>query len=84
MRARWHLWTGLIPVWVGEGDVVEGCPVGKDPFLSDEPVMVAPVAPLVVNVGEAFVRALRLIVVVRHLTGQRILTAVGWGAKDRG
>lgn len=81
---HWHLCAELIPVRVGEGNVVESCPLGKDPFLSDEPVMVAPVAPLVVNVGEAFVRALWLVIVIRHLPGQRILTtAVREGGSER-
>lgn len=59
----------LGPRGVGEGDVVETGPAGEDPLLSDEAVVVALAAPLVVDVGGALVGALRLVVVVGQVAG---------------
>lgn len=61
---------------MGEGDVVEAGPAGKDPLLGDEAVVVALAAPLIVDVGCALIRALWLVVVV----GQ----AAGWGPAAAG
>lgn len=67
----------LGPCGVGEGDVVEAGPAGKDPFLSDEAVVVAPAAALVVDVGRALVGALWLVVVVGQAARWGVVAAVG-------
>lgn len=67
----------LGPGGVGEGDVVEAGPAGKDPLLSDKAVVIAPAAPLVVDVGCALIGALRLVVVVGQAAGWGTAAAVG-------
>lgn len=69
----------LGPGGVGEGDVIEVGPAGKDPLLSDKAVVIAPAAPLVVDVGRALIGALRLVVVVGQAAGWGTAAAVaGW------
>lgn len=68
----------LVPIGVGEGDVVEARPVGKDPLLRDEPVVVARPAPLIVDIGGTFIRTFGFIVVVWQLVRWRLPT-VGEG-----
>lgn len=70
----------LGPGGVGEGDVVEAGPAGKDPLLGDEAMVVALAAPLVVDVGRALVGALWLVVVVGQAAG-RGPAAAGRGGK---
>lgn len=65
----------LGPGGVGEGDVVEAGPAGKDLFLGDEAVVVAPAAALVVDVGRALVGALGLVVVVGQAPGRGVAAA---------
>lgn len=70
----------LGPGRVGEGDVVQAGPAGKDPLLGDEAMVVALAAPLVVDVGRALVGALWLVVVVGQ-AARRGPAAAGMGGK---
>lgn len=60
-------WTGWLgPGRVGEGDPVELGPGREDPLLSDEAVVVALSAVLILDVGDTLVGPLGFIVVVWH------------------
>lgn len=67
----------LIPIWAREGDVVKAGPLGKDPLLGDESVVVPLATSLVLDVRGTLVRTLWLIVVIRHLVGLRLPSVEG-------